>query len=347
MQVIGRAFSNHHRRKTNTKVRDLPIRKVSFSGCSLSSGCSYDSASTATASPRSATSSIMSSSPTFSDSSSLMRPDSAVGLDPLHLHAAHHQPPARLMDRPLIKMDERRQYQEAATFYDDAEDDEDDYVEDDEKRHFSIDGAHFDMVTSGPISPQGWISETEDLTARNDSPREADDYFTTQPQQSARDSFGSSRRPELRSHWSVSTVNTLGEQLDFDDDDEEDDFDNLVSSSDDYFSFTNTSTTSSSDVETPDAEAPVPVVVLPPARFDPRKDDISEMVSEVISPVPIRPAFKAASSYEAFIKRGGWKRRGIVFHQDKQETFGSDSEDDFCERRCVSDDGLFWGKQEI
>jgi hypothetical protein len=275
-------------------------------------------------------------------------------MDPLHLHAAHHQPPARLMDRPLIKVEERRRYQEVSTFYDDAEDDEDEYVEGDEKRHFSIDGTRFDMVTSGPISPRGWISETEDLTARNDSAKEADEYFTSQPQQSARSSWRSSRRPELRSHWSVSTVNTLPGQFDFEDDEEED----ITSSapvdshsSGDYFSFaTNSATTSSSsvDAETPEAAAPVPVVVLPPTRFDAGKDDVAESVTEVISPVPIRPAFKAASSYEAFIKRGGWKRRGIVFHHDsRQESSGSDSEDDFGERRCVSDDGLHWCNPEI
>jgi hypothetical protein len=36
--------------------------------------------------------------------------------------------------------------------------------------------------------------------------------------------------------------------------------------------------------------------------------------------VPKRPQMKTMDSFENFIKRGGWKRRGIVFEQDDRQS---------------------------
>jgi hypothetical protein len=99
--TIGRSFSQQ--RKTS-KPKDLQIRKVSFSGSSLSSSCSLSS---------------------FSITYTARAPLSArttTSFDPLNSYATF-QPPLRLHERPLISP-ERPRHQPASTFFDDSTDEE-------------------------------------------------------------------------------------------------------------------------------------------------------------------------------------------------------------------------------
>ncbi|KID85201.1 hypothetical protein MGU_07623 [Metarhizium guizhouense ARSEF 977] len=176
---IGHSFSQ--RRKTH-KPKDLHIRKVSFSGSSLSSSpstSSTSSASTARAPSSARTPTTGSTSP---------------GFGPLSAHPTFHPPP-RLHDRPLISP-ERCAYPPASTFFDDSTDDED------------LDGGDYTVVGkaqalhfSHPPSPP---PEHDDAPVFSD----AQDYFTLQ--------LASRRPPMPRSRWSDSTVQTLDLDLDLD-----------------------------------------------------------------------------------------------------------------------------------
>nr|WOD46000.1 hypothetical protein [Trichoderma atroviride] len=39
------------------------------------------------------------------------------------------------------------------------------------------------------------------------------------------------------------------------------------------------------------------------------------------APVPKRPTYKPVDSFEDYVRRGGWKRRGIVFNREDMDTF--------------------------
>jgi hypothetical protein len=91
------------------------------------------------------------------------------------------------------------------------------------------------------------------------------------------------QRPALeRSHWSESTVQTT-DHLDDDDDDDDDDEDD-----------------EGADITPQPEQRPVRLSQWP--NFSTKRNT-----------VPKRPPMKAMDSIENFIKRGGWKRRGIVF----------------------------------
>ncbi|OHF03395.1 hypothetical protein CORC01_01114 [Colletotrichum orchidophilum] len=109
---------------------------------------------------------------------------------------------------------------------------------------------------------------------------EGDDYFLFKVQQHI-----AATRPQLpRSHWSESTINTMASQHD---DDEE----------------------SSEDGSIVDDERPV------------RESQWQNFSMKRSSPSTVRrPAMKSLDSVEDFIKRGGWKRRGIVFEQEGART---------------------------
>lgn len=184
------------RRKSN-KPRDLHIRKVSFSGCSLSSGCSIESASsTSTARGPGHT-----------------RSDSDAGYDPLRLHPIA-QPPPRLHERAYIVSPKRPTTTMSSsttprTFYNDRpstgasdkwsgygvsifEYDDSDTEVDDE------DAAVFEQVHSNSMPP---LSTPLDIPAGDDE-SDDEDYFFMQL----------ARRPPMpRSHWSESTIQTLAQ----------------------------------------------------------------------------------------------------------------------------------------
>ncbi|KAJ6779461.1 hypothetical protein PWT90_00767 [Aphanocladium album] len=180
-------------RRKSPKPRDLHIRKVSFSGCSLSSGCSIES----------------SSSTSTARGPGHVRSDSNASYDPLRLHPIV-QPPPRLHERAYIVSPKRPTTGSSSTtprtFYDDRStagsdewsgygisifeyDDSDTEVDEEE-------GDVFEQVHSNSMPP---LSTPLDLTADES---DDEDYFFMQI----------AKRPQMpRSHWSESTIQTLAQ----------------------------------------------------------------------------------------------------------------------------------------
>lgn len=239
----------NQRRKT--KPRDLHIRKVSFSGSSvsgssLSSGSSFSSAS--------------STSTARADNASHASTGSTLSFDPLQLHPTFQAPP-RLQDRPLIHH-ERRPYETEAAFYDD--DEGSDFGDMDHSTHEE----QFHMELPPHTSPMDHADEIE----------EPQDYFHLQ---------FAKRPPMPRSHWSVSTIQTLD--------------------LDQYTPITSASDPSSgcfiADNEDGEVASRQPTMSVPNFSY---KRPVT----------PRRPPFKSMDSVDDLIKRGGWKRRGIVFNNE-------------------------------
>ncbi|KAJ0295887.1 hypothetical protein COL5a_010961 [Colletotrichum fioriniae] len=138
-----------------------------------------------------------------------------------------------------------------------------------------------DMPVPPVDSPRTPIQQQE---RSREHAAEGDDYFLFKVQQHI-----ASTRPQLpRSHWSESTINTLASQHDDDDEDDQD---------------------SSEDGSFVDEERPV------------RESQWRNFSIKRSSPSTVRrPAMKSLDSVEDFIKRGGWKRRGIVFGQESART---------------------------
>ncbi|KAM0342799.1 hypothetical protein ACHAPU_009163 [Fusarium lateritium] len=252
------------RRKTS-RPRDLHIRKVSFSGSSLSSGCSLSSSSSST---------ISASSTPSARTPINSRPE----VDPLASHPAFHAPP-RLYERPFIHTDKSE-----PVFYgtDDAVVDEEDYVEQDVAAQQPT-----EMALPPHVSPAD-VADEEGIQPR--------DYFfatlTTRP-------------PMPKSRWSESTIQSI-QTLDDDDDDSE--------------------VTQSGDEDENDAAS-----VLEMRRAS-RHASALKPVSINARPglAPRRPPMRSLDSVDNFIRRGGWKRRGIVFHKE-----------DLDNQRCEQDRNSF------
>ncbi|PHH84345.1 hypothetical protein CDD83_2081 [Cordyceps sp. RAO-2017] len=261
MHVLGRGFSQ--RRKT-PKPRDLHIRKVSFSGCSLSSGSSFSSSpSTSVASSSSSLSPPSTASTARAPSSS--RSPAAGFVDPLASHPTF-TPPPRLCDRPLLTSPERQRFDEPTTFF----------LEEDETPVFDDD----DTPAAAPA-----------------------------------------KRPALpRSRWSDSTVATVESIMSHADSDMDDaeEHDEASTTWDDSDSASATDSDSDSDdgdddidwhyylQQPPDGHQSMP-------NFSYKRETVAK-----------RPPIKTLDSLEDFIKRGGWKRRGIVFHNGDTDDGNSD-----------------------
>ncbi|KAJ2975721.1 hypothetical protein NQ176_g5366 [Zarea fungicola] len=189
MHVLS-GFSS--RRKT-PKPRDLHIRKVSFSGSSLCSGCSISSSST--------TSTSTARGPSHT------RSNSNASYDPLRLHPIV-QPPPRLHERPYI-VSPKRQVETPRSIQNELdtsissnegnwygygvsifEDDSDSELEEDDEDDV------FDTVQSSSMPPMsGSMDHTDDES-------DDEDYFFMQL---------AKRPPMHRSHWSESTIQTLAQ----------------------------------------------------------------------------------------------------------------------------------------
>ncbi|KAK2048763.1 hypothetical protein LZ31DRAFT_538852 [Colletotrichum somersetense] len=116
---------------------------------------------------------------------------------------------------------------------------------------------------------------------------EGDDYFLFKVQQHI-----AATRPQLpRSHWSESTINTMASAADEEGEDGEAENDDDDSSSEDG---------SIVGQERPVREC--------------RWQNFSH--KRPSAPSARRPQMKSLDSVEDFIKRGGWKRKGIVFQQE-------------------------------
>ena len=254
MHVLGRGFSQ--RRKSSIKrPRDLHIRKVSFSGCSLSSGCSFSS-----------TSSSSTSSTARTHIADGHRGSHPSGVDPLSLHPTF-QPPPRLYERPFIA-DSQHYEQPVSTFYDSEDEEEDDVIEEKDV----IDEQPFEMELPPHASPSDHTGHER---------QEPTDYFMS----------ALTKRPPLpRSHWSESTIQTI-----------------------------DSITPNPPSVATPLDDNDDDISVLEMPSLSRRSSNFTFNFSLKRNTVPKRPPMKPMDSVENFIKRGGWKRRGIVFKQDDVE----------------------------
>ncbi|KAF5658188.1 hypothetical protein FHETE_10016 [Fusarium heterosporum] len=256
------------RRKTS-RPRDLHIRKVSFSGSSLSSGCSLSSSSSSTIS---AVSTPSARTPLTS------RPE----VDPLASHPAFHAPP-RLYERPFIHMDKSE-----PVFYgaDDAVVDEEDYVEQDVAAQQPT-----EMALPPHVSPADVADE------EGNQPR--DYFFATL----------ATRPPMPKSRWSESTIQSI-QTFDDDEDDSE--------------------VTQSDDEDVNDAASVLEMRRA--SRHASALKPVSINTTHAARPglAPKRPPMRSLDSVDNFIRRGGWKRRGIVFHKE-----------DLDNQRCEQDRNSF------
>ncbi|KAH6605308.1 hypothetical protein Trco_007015 [Trichoderma cornu-damae] len=250
--------------RRGSKPRDLHIRKISFSGCSLSSDSDRSFSSD------SSTSTIRAHTPRLASSSG-----TAASFDAFSIHSAF-QPPKRLHDRPFILTD-RQHYEPAATFYD-SEDAEGSDLEGSER---DFDGEDEDLPQFIMELPHASPVSHHDYDAAD----EPQDYFFMHVR--------NRKRPSLpQSRWSDSTIAST------------------VSSLDDLTPVTSMSEPASSSAMA-DAEEAGAAGESTPGRL------------AAITTVPKRPTFKAVDSFEEYVRRGGWKRRGIVFNREDMDTYES------------------------
>lgn len=270
---IGHSFSHSfNQQRRATAPRDLYIRKVSFSGCSLSSGGSFSSnnsrssegsnGSDGSDGSEGSSSSSSSSSTSTARAPSARTRSSSNGFDPLSSHPTFptSQAPLRLHERPLISPERSPYYSSPSTFYDDSTDQDslDDFqsTADEDEDEYTVCRAqelHFSQPSEMMLP---YYTTTQDAS-------EAHDYFT----------LPLAKRPAMpRSRWSDSTIQTL------------DSVDDLAA--DEY---------ETSDVEE-DSPSEVP-------NFSRKR-----------TTAPSRPPMRSLDGLDQFIKKGGWKRRGVVFN---------------------------------
>lgn len=241
MHVLGHSFCE--KRKHTKRPRDLHIRKVSFSGSSLS-GCSLSS----------------------SDSTL----SAVTVIQPQHADYA----PRRLHERALLASPSRRR--QPQSFFDDADSLAVGSDEEDEDEGDDVDLDQF-VMEMPPQTP-------EDDHSGHDRLQEPTDYFH----------FHLSKRPSLpRSRWSESTIQSVQ---------------TIEAMPTPGASFSTVATESHED------QGP-PVVVEMPPNFSYKR-----AVSTPAATNMQRPPMKRLDSIDEFVKRGGWKRRGIVFHQEEVDS---------------------------
>lgn len=245
MHVLGHSFCE--KRKNTTRPRDLHIRKVSFSGSSVS-GCSLSS----------------------SDSTA-----SAVTaiLQPQHADYA----PRRLHERAILASPSKRD--QPGSFFDDSDSIAVDSDGEDEGGDDDVDMDQF-VMEMPPHTPE------DDHSSHDRQQEPSMDYFH----------FHLTKRPALpRSRWSESTISSIQ---------------TIEAMPTPGASFSTIAT------ETQEDQGPPVLVELPP-NFSYKR-----AVSTPAATKSQRPPMKHLDSIEEFIKRGGWKRRGIVFQQEEVGSTG-------------------------
>lgn len=263
MHVL-QGFAQRRKSSKSSRPRDLHIRKVSFSGSSLSSGCSLSSSSTI--SPG--------TTPTAHTPISTPRPDN----DSVTSHPLSHAPP-RLFERPFIRVDNTSPVFGGSN---DVDVDEEAYLERDVAAQQPT-----EMALPPHVSPMD-VSDVDG--------KEPKDYFFTTLAQ---------RPPLPKSRWSESTIQTIEQ---FDDDEDSD----QVTQSED-----------SDDDDDDDAS------VLEMRRRSNRASALQNLSVNVSFSQPApprrpgppqRPPMRSLDTVDNFIRRGGWKRRGIVFRQEDMDS---------------------------
>lgn len=298
------------------------VRKPSLSN----SVSSADSSSTVqSSSPSSSTSS------TFSSPRSVKRHTRVLEHDPLNLHPPFVAPP-RLNERLFImpQNDHCERLRDA------------EQEETHEAYHLAAEEAAPTKDTDDSVPPLDSPTPMQHQLATNHERKQAatrstegGDYFlyklglVQQHERQQREAMaaadarplsGSSSRPVLpRSHWSESTIQTLdmsGTPVVEDDDDEDEeaedeDYDEDDEDEDDV------------DLSAFEMVRPEPSRAVSWQNYDSSRKRRSAS-SPSISASPRRPPMKSLDSVEEFIKRGGWKRRGIVFNDEKSTTAEED-----------------------
>ncbi|PHH68035.1 hypothetical protein CDD82_893 [Ophiocordyceps australis] len=251
MHILGHHFSS--RDKASKTSRDLHIRKISLSGCSLSSDCSLSSGSTASSPPSVAS--------------------------PIRAHS--RSPPPPLNERPFLDLNQPQLRPQASkTFHTTHEQEDEGYF-----GHFDS----YDLRTQ----TKSIVDHHEYSVA--DKPHAANPYNTF---------YLAARRPHPWSRWSYSTVDSQSDsESEADDDNEEVDDDEEADQVADEASV-------HSELEQEDKL----YEHSQPAQQSSHNSMPNFSMKRAV--IPRRPPIKTLDSLEDFIKRGGWKRRGIVFQTD-------------------------------
>ncbi|KJZ74863.1 hypothetical protein HIM_05772 [Hirsutella minnesotensis 3608] len=290
MQALSRGFSQ--RRKTSSKPRDIHIRKVSVSGSSLSSGSSVSSTMSAASSTSSISPPCSASISRASTSRSAYCRSVAAGPDPLGSNPTFPQPipPPRLCDRPLLHSPEQQHhFEEPATFFI-----EDDVQETPEPEDYFGDYSYNASEKTPAVDI--YLSALSDDDADE---TETDDYFGIQVVET---------RPVLRSRWSDSTIASVESIM------SQGDTESLADTEDDLSEVHDDNhvveVVDSSDAE--DSHGEQQQSMAKPLAGHQSMPNFSYKRDTM----PRRPPIKTLDSLDDFIKRGGWKRRGIIFHNE-------------------------------
>ncbi|KAG6252725.1 hypothetical protein E4U23_008510 [Claviceps purpurea] len=282
MHVLGSIGHGFGQRRKNSSPKNLNIRKISLP-CLSTSGSSFSSSSSTMSAP---------------EPSSARSRTGSHGFGPLSLHPTFHQqqqqPPPRLHDRPLISPRQKDQYEPPSFFHDDdfAEsadeegfDDRQTVIGDEEEYTFCrAQVLHF----SHCLQPKEMILSSSPRTSAVDHDilvdgSESRDYYMRQL----------AKRPAMPcSRWSDSTIQTLDfvddvapdETLPYEDEDEEQEEEEK-------------------EEQTKKEEACMDV---PMPNFSRKRIT-----------APSRPPLRSLDSLDDFIKKGGWKRRGVIFDRSE------------------------------
>ncbi|KAJ0160395.1 hypothetical protein CTA2_8034 [Colletotrichum tanaceti] len=209
-------------------------------------------------------------------STGTVRHTRVLDFDPLSLHPTFHAPP-RLYERPFIHNSQTIEDDVINSYFSSQE------AAAAEQTKASFAAAAMPNMPAPPVeSPRTPIQQQQQQERSQEHAAEGDDYFLFKVQQHI-----AATRPELpRSHWSESTINTMASAHHDNDDDED-------------------SENSSENGSIVDVERPI------------RESQWQNFSYKRNSPpISRRPQMKSLDSVEDFIKRGGWKRRGIVFEQE-------------------------------
>ncbi|KAG6032907.1 hypothetical protein E4U19_007041 [Claviceps sp. Clav32 group G5] len=286
MHVLGSIGHGFGQRRKNSSPKNLNIRKISLPCLSTSGSSSFSSSSSTMSAP---------------EPSSARSRTGSHGFGPLSLHPTFHQqqqqPPPRLHDRPLISPRQKDQYEPPSFFHDDdfAESaDEEDFddrqtvIGDDEEYtfcraqvlHFSHCPQPKEMILSS--SPRTSAVDHETMVDVVDG-SESRDYYMRQL----------AKRPAMPcSRWSDSTIQTLDfvdiapDETLSDEDDEED---------------------TEEDVEEEEEKKKEEVCIGAPMPNFSRKRITT----------PSRPPLRSLDSLDDFMKKSGWKRRGVIFDRSE------------------------------
>lgn len=315
MHVLGHSFSQ---KRKCTRPRDLHIRKVSFSGSSVSDGSLSSSTSTSSAYTALPT-------PVHTEQ------QQQLASPPLIVSPGQTMAPLRLHERAFKSSKCPQTGRTTTTFYDDTAVSDDD----DHSQHYSY-YSYYDVDRlDGGVDAKGSYLEVEGTQfhmelpphvehAEMDTPLTGDDRNLVEPADyfylAEQHADSAKRTPAPRSRWSESTIQTLNEDdmtpstamptpMCDDDDD--------ASSSGSRSSFDDDDSEDEDDDELlEELEArQVRLEVLP---------NFSHKYQRTVSAPEARRPPMLTDSVEDFIKRGGWKRRGIVF--DRREVGMRDSD---------------------